>query len=162
MQLIIPCLLNIYKEETMIDIESINSMIRIINGINFMVSDIIKEIDRYVLLDKVGQYDMIYSEDQFCISNDGLYVLIRVPCHIEVSSCTPWIRDETLSIESRLFDNNIDINYKYQYFYSKKLKEIKLYIDKEKKEIESKYKNVLGAEHLIESYIKKGLIIETK
>ena len=146
----------------MITIDQINHIITMINQINFMVSDIIKEIDRYVLLDKVGQYDSIYSEDQYYMSNDGLYVFIRVPCHIEVSSCTPWIRDETLCIESRLFDNTISTNDKYRYFYSKKLEEIKLYIDKEKKEIESKYKDVLGAEHLIESYIKKGLIIETK
>ena len=143
----------------MITIQQVNNALSIINRVNFIVSPIIKELDAYVLLDKVGQYQLIYDESQYSQYDDGSVTAIT-QCCLDDTSSTPWIRDEDITLNPILFGGNIEAA--YQYVYHERLHIIKDYILNKKEDLMKQYKDLLGAEYLIDGYIKKGLEVEKR
>ena len=148
-----------------IDIYKVNKAIRMVNQINFMIGDIIQEINEYVLLDMVGVYTETYDESQYYVDQGNNTIVIHTSCTIYHGSVNtqsiPFVRDETLLIPIMAIDPNRE-NEAYNIIFNEKLNMIKNHVEKEKNEILARYKNILGAENLIDSYIRRGLIIERR
>lgn len=145
----------------MITIEDVNNMISIVNKINFMVADIADEIGDYSTITRIGEYMPISDNTKYSVLDDDNIVIIYTQCVIGRSARGSWIRDEVLKLDKRLFDLSIPKTDLYNRIYINQLNNIRDEILKKKKEIDREYKDILGAEYMINSYINKGLHIES-
>lgn len=142
----------------MITIEQVNEMLARVNKINFMVADIVDQIGDYTILTRVGTYMPISEEVRYNITDE--YVIVHTQCIIGRTRNGSWVRDETVRLKRSWFNTNASLSEIYDSIYKKQLNKIKDEISKKKKEIEKQYNDILGAEYLIENYMRKGLSIE--
>ena len=144
----------------MINIRRVNYVLTMINRINFMVADIVKQIGDYTILRQIGEYMPISEESKYTITEDE--VIVYTQCVIGKTRNGPWVRDEIVNLEKSLFDPMIPLQDRYNSIFKKQLSNIKDEIVKKKEKVKKEYDDILGAEYLIESYIRRGLIIENR
>lgn len=144
----------------MINIRRVNYVLTMINRINFMVADIVKQIGDYTILTQIGEYIPISEEVRYSVTDE--YVIVNTQCIIGRTRNGSWTRDETIKLDLSWFDENAPLLEIYNSIYKKQLNKIKDEISKKKKEIKKEYDDILGAEYLIESYIRRGLSIENR
>lgn len=144
----------------MINIRRVNYVLTMINRINFMVADIVKQIGDYTILRQIGEYVPISEESKYTITEDK--VIVYTQCVIGKTRNGPWVRDEIVNLEKSLFDPMIPLQDRYNSIFKKQLSNIKDEIVKKKEKVKKEYDDILGAEYLIESYIRRGLSIENR
>lgn len=144
----------------MINIRRVNYVLAMINRINFMVADIVKQIGDYTILTQIGEYIPISEDSKYTITEDK--VIVYTQCVIGKTKNGSWIRDETVELERSLFDPMIPLQDRYNSIFKKRLSNIKDEIVKKKERVKKEYDDILGAEYLIESYIRRGLSIENR
>lgn len=144
----------------MINIRRVNYVLTMINRINFMVADIVKQIGDYTILRQIGEYMPISEESKYTITEDK--VIVYTQCVIGKARNGPWVRDEIVNLEKSLFDPMIPLQDRYNSIFKKQLSNIKDEIVKKKEKVKKEYDDILGAEYLIESYIRRGLSIENR
>lgn len=144
----------------MINIRRVNYVLTMINRINFMVADIVKQIGDYTILRQIGEYMPISEESKYTITEDK--VIVYTQCVIGKVRNGPWVRDEIVNLEKSLFDPMIPLQDRYNSIFKKQLSNIKDEIVKKKEKVKKEYDDILGAEYLIESYIRRGLSIENR
>lgn len=149
-----------------INIESVNRILINMNKVNFLVSQIVLEIDKYILLEKYGQYELIVDENKIKqgMNNDSNCIVVYTSC---LCNCTSTYNNQSVMPMVVMKDVILDKVWftmsdeqLCQLLFERNLKRIQRYIKQEKDNTISILRNIEAGENLINIYINRGLEYE--